>query len=165
MMRWALSLAFSALPLTAALAQEPVAVGDRIRVTAPSYGLQARIGTVRSVSNDRLEFRPADSTKSVEVGYRAISSLEKSAGKKASVVQGVLYGGGAGILIGGVLGTSCGRSLGSDSCAGPRIAAGAGIGILAGAIFGLTVLRTDRWVTIQLPTGGGSLGLGARLQF
>lgn len=163
-MRSWLTLLVLLTPVTTVRGQA-IAVGDRVKLTAMSYGFHERIGTVRSVSNDRLEFHPSDSTKSVEIGYPAISVLDKSIGRKASIAQGALYGAGAGVLIGGVAGTSCGRSFGGDSCAGPRILAGAGIGLVAGALFGLAVLRTDRWLRIELPTPNRPLGLAATLKF
>lgn len=149
------------------MAQEPVSVGDRVRVTAESYRLEARIGTVRSVSNDRLTFRPADSTESVEINYRAMSSLERSVGTRPSIVQGLLYGGGAGLLAGGVLGAAtCKGTFGSGSnCSGNTLATGAVIGLAAGAILGFTVLRADRWVPVVLPTPGRPLGFAVSVRF
>jgi hypothetical protein len=147
------------------LGQAAVSIGDRVRITAPTYRLDARIGTVRSLSNDRITFRPADSTESIEVNNRGITSLERSAGKKASLVQGLLYGGGAGLLVGGVLGAAtCGQEFGTDNnCSGNTIIASTGVGLLGGLILGLTVLRTDRWVKVMVPLG--SLGLGTSLSF
>ncbi len=161
---WLLSVVILAAP---AMAQEPVAVGDRVRVTAQSYGLNTRIGTVRSVSNDRLTFRPADSTESVEVNFRGISALERSAGTKPSLAQGLIYGGGAGLLAGGLLGAAtCRGTFGSGSnCSGNRLAAGAAVGLVAGAVLGFTVLRTDRWVRVVLPTPATPLGVAAAVRF
>ena len=151
-----------------ARAQEPLATGDRVRLTAPSYRLDARIGTLRSVSNDRIEFRPADSTQSVEVFFRAISLLDRSAGTKPSLAQGLLYGLGGGLVGGGILGAAtCKGSFGSggSNCTGNSLAGGAAVGLAVGAILGFTVLRTDRWVRVVLPTPTRPLGLAVSLGF
>jgi hypothetical protein len=149
------------------VAQEPLSVGDRVRLTAPAYRLDARIGTVRSVSNDRMSFRPSDSTESVEVNYRGISSLERSVGTKPSIAQGLIYGGGAGLLAGGVIGAAtCGGTAGPGSgCTGNRLTIGFGMGLAAGAILGFTVLRTDRWVRVVLPIAGRPLGFVTSVHF
>lgn len=151
----------------AAVAQELVSVGDRVRLTALSYRFDARTGTVRSVSNDRISFRPADSTESVEVNYRAISSLERSVGTRPSIVQGLVYGGGAGLLAGGVLGAAtCQGTAGSgNNCTGNKLATGAAIGLAAGAVLGFAILRTDQWVRVVLPTAARPLGLAATIPF
>jgi hypothetical protein len=163
-----ISLLLALLGAPAVMAQEPLAVGDRVRLTAPSYRLEATIGTVRSVSNDRISFRPQDSTESVEVNFRAISVLDRRVGSKSSVVQGLLYGGGAGLLVGGVLGAAtCGSEFGEDNnCSGNTIAASTGVGLLAGLVLGVAVLRTDRWERVVLPSGGmGGASLGVRVPF
>ena len=162
---WAL-VPFLLLWRTPAIAaQEIVAIGDRVRVTALSYGLSARVGTVRSVANDRIEFRPADSTQSIELFFRGVSGFEKSVGKKASMIQGILYGAGAGVVVGGLAGTSCGRAFAGEGCPGKRLALGTLIGAAAGVLLGVAVLRTDRWVRVELPSGGRSLGLAGSVRF
>lgn len=148
-------------------AQDPVSVGDRVRLTAQAYRMESRIGTVGSVSNDRISFRPADSTESVEINYRAISMLERSVGNRPSIAQGVLYGVGAGVLGGGVVGSAtCGREFGAgNNCMGSTIGVGAAIGLVGGVLLGFTLLRTDRWVRVELPGAGRSLGVQASIHF
>jgi hypothetical protein len=147
-------------------AQQLLATGDRVRVTAPSYHLDSRIGTARSVSNDRIEFRPADSTKSIEVLFAGMTALDRSVGSKPSLVQGMLYGLGAGLIGGGVLGAVVCNEVGPGSnCSGNKVATGAAVGLAAGAILGVTILRTDRWVRVTLPSPGKSLGLAATMRF
>ncbi|MFN0179938.1 MAG: hypothetical protein ACKVZ0_14155 [Gemmatimonadales bacterium] len=144
--------------------QTPVNEGDRVRLSAPSYRIDTRIGTVRSVSNDRLVFRPEDSTESVEINYRAISQLDRSQGKKPGIVPGVVYGTGAGILIGGILGSTCDGGV-SDNCNSRWILRGAAGGLALGVIAGFTILRTDRWVRITLPGRGAGVGLSGTISF
>lgn len=145
-------------------AQTPVTEGDRIRITAESYRMISRIGIVRSVSNDRLVFRPSDSTESVEINYRAIQRLDRGVGSKPGVVPGAIYGTLAGILAGGILGTTCDGGVG-DNCGSNWIVGGATGGLALGLVAGFTVLRTDRWVRVTLPGGGAGLGLEAGIRF
>ena len=144
--------------------QAPLAEGDRVRLSAPSFRLEARIGSVRSVANDRLVFRPADSTESVELNFKAISSLERSEGKKPGIAPGVIYGTGAGLVVGGILGATCKGGLG-DNCNSRWIARGAAGGLALGLIAGFTVLRTDRWFRLTLPSGRAGLGFESSIRF
>lgn len=162
MRRWfgVLALATSA-PLAA---QTTITEGDRVRISAESFRMDARIGTVRSVSNDRLVFRPADSTESVELNYRAIQVIDKSVGKKAGVVPGVIYGTLVGILAGGLLGTTCEGGVG-DSCSSRWLVHGTAGGLALGVVAGFTILRTDRWIRVTLPGSGAGAGIGAGFSF
>jgi len=149
----------------AASGQGIPSVGRKVRVTAPSLGLNSSVGIVREMGEGTLvvDFSPERGT--IPVGADAIRTLEVPAGQSSRVLRGVVIG----LLVGGGIGAVVGKARGgSYECTGePRPtdtmlpnrlcihvtssfkqglgavlggALGAGIGVAVGRAF-----RTDLW--------------------
>jgi len=171
----------SASPL---LAQQPPSLkpGQRVRVTAPSVGLNRTVGTVWAVRGRDIVLQPdapppawsrsgyqADSL-DVVVSLDSVRAIEVSVGRHGH--------GGVGALIGAVVvGTGFGFLAGSCQgfmCPSPGAVAGvtALLGGLVGGVVGSGIV-TDDWASVPLSrarigviaTPGRRLGLGASLAF
>lgn len=171
----------AALPLSA---QQPpsLAPGQRVRVTAPSAGLDQMVGTVVAVREREIVLRPdslapgADTTTSVSL-YR-IRTLEVSRGMHRHLLPAVGAGAGIGALLFGVWGYSlaqdCNRKFECDLNTTQAGAIGAALGVLFGGVIGGGVApRRESWATMPLRgqrvglivTPSGRVGLAVSLAF
>jgi hypothetical protein len=173
-----------------AAAQEfPLAAGQRVRVTAPSRGLDKQVAQVRETVGDTLVIELAESSRWV-VGREQImrlppgvvTRLDISGGRKSSLGKGALYGLVGGAAVGGVLGyVSCNASTSPASCfesqegAGIAVVYGIAGGAAVGALLGMGIgalIESERWeevpldrVRLTLGPRDGGVGLGTRLSF
>ena len=125
-----------------------VSVGTRIRIQAPA-SIQGRVeGTVMTMDETSLLISTNDH-RPLTVRRQDITSLEVSAGRQRSVIQGAAIGAIAGLLI---LQTSV-----RDNCANNDSACytdrsrAAADGLLGGAIWGAGIgalIKRDRWMTV-----------------
>jgi hypothetical protein len=146
--------------------------GDRIRITAASYGLENRTARVVNVRSDSLflHIAPAET---LAVALAGVTRLDVSFGRRRYPLQGA----GIGSLIGVTSGVLIGYASGDDPpgwfafTAGEKaVLAGVGLG-LTGLVVGTVVglLKTsDRWMSVPLGAAEASPRLqvsrgGARL--
>lgn len=138
----------------------PVDPGSRVRIAAPVFGPEKRVGTVVSLTHDTLVLRQGASTAFQPVVTSEITSLEISNGthtrKAKGALWGLLIGAGSGAVLGYALyreprcraeGFACLDLIGPDSKATNAAfsAVGGGLlGTLAGTLFGM--IATETWV-------------------
>ena len=181
----------AACPPLSAQEQPSLAPGGRVRVTAPSAGLNRTVGTLSAVrgreivfeveryrpQRSRLESPRADTTV-YSVSLDSLASLELSRGfhrhGTAGVIVGAVFLGaaGAGGLGKGWLYTCDGGF--APGCDFAQAIGTAG-GLVAGALIGWGVgslVRTEMWEPVDLhqlhvlvAPRGGRLGLGLSLSF
>ena len=152
-------------------AQEPLASGSRVRVTAPECELRGQAATFRALRADTLVLGTA------ECPLASVTRLDVSGGQKSHALLGAGIGFAAGALVGLV---HCSGDAGGFSDAGTcdladddltlwvAFVSGA-IGGLAGGIVGKWI-KTDRWEEVPLeqlrvspqPDGGFALGFSVR---
>lgn len=170
---------FAAFTTLSAQPPPSLAPGQRVRVTAPSAGLDRTVGTVWAVRGREIVLEP-DSPRPAwsRSGYRAdsldvavwldsVRSLEVSVGRHGH------FWAGAGIGA-AIAGTGFGFLAGSGGIGtpdvNPAVVAGAVLGGVVGGIFGASVV-TDDWANVPLSGArigvivapGRRLGLGASL--
>ena len=153
-----LALALS-LPLVAAGQSAPVAVGARIRVTAPASGLEKHVMTVTDVRGDSIVVDAGGSSHTLWLSD--LTALEVSSGTRTHAARGAGFGLGVGIMAGAVIGLATYEECVPQGIMGcfmdsPEIQAmgGALVGGAAGAVIGAVVgsrQRTDRWSSVALP--------------
>jgi hypothetical protein len=146
--------------------------GDRVRITATSYGLENRTARVANVRSDSLFLHVAPA-ETLAVALAGVARLDVSFGRRRYPLQGA----GIGSLIGVTSGALIGYASGDDPpgwfslTAGEKaVLAGVGLG-LTGLVVGTVVglLKTsDRWISVPLdvakPTPSFQVGRGvARL--
>jgi len=145
----------------------PVSVGSRIRIQAPA-SIQGRIeGTVMAMDETSLLISTNDQ-RPLTVRRQDIASLEVSAGRQRSAIQGTVIGAIAGILL---LQTSV-----RDQCAGNDTACytdrsrATVDGLVGGAIWGAGIgalIKRDRWMAVPVESVrlsvAPSRGRGVRL--
>lgn len=135
----------------AAQAASTVGPGSRARVTVPSLGLNAAIGTVREATDDSLLIQFANPRRSVRIERDAITVLEVSIDRHRQALKGL----GMGMLAGAGAGAFIGLASGDDP-PGTFLAFTAGekamvLGIFFGATGGVAGLiagaltRSDVW--------------------
>jgi hypothetical protein len=97
-------------------AEPGVHVGSRVRIAAPIFGTQKRVGTVVSVTSDTLVLRHGPSFATQSVATSDITALEVSKGTHTRKAKGALWG----LLIGSATGAALGYALYKDpKCDGP----------------------------------------------
>lgn len=149
-------------------AQEPLRLqpGQRVRVTAPSAGLDHTVGTVVEVRGRDIVLRPdslapgADTVTSVTLYL--VSDLEVSLGRHRHFWAGVGFGAAAGAFFLGVEGLTIREPFRSLlGLPNPVAAAGIGaaLGLVVGGVIGGQVgsNATEGWA--EVPLGGHRLGL------
>ncbi len=150
-------------------AQEPLASGSRVRVTAPDCALRGEAATFRVLRADTLVLE------TTECPLASVTRLDVSRGRKSWVGLGIFIGVSAGAL-GAVV--YC-KTLDVSGCKffdddlTPAIAIGFGaLGGLAGGIAGYFI-KTDRWEEVPLerlqvslaPQRDGRFALGFSVRF
>ncbi len=153
---------------TESAAQEPLASGSRVRVTAPECGLSGQAATFRALRADTLVL---DTT---ECSLASVTRLDVSRGQKSHAVVGSLVGAGAGALVGLAMCANtdvCGI-LSDNDLKGEVVAISVVVGGLVGGIVGY-LIKTDRWEEIRLerlrvslaPQRDGGFALGFSVRF
>ena len=129
-------------------AQEPLASGARVRVTAPDCALRGQAATFRALRADTLVLE------TTECPMASVTRLDVNRGRRSHTLLGAGIGFAAGALWGVVLcrrkaGHHCGV-YGSDSDFTPLVAGvlGAGGGLVGG--FAGYLIKTDRWEEVPL---------------
>ena len=93
-----------------------VDAGSRVRIAAPVFGTQKRVGTVVSMTSDTLVLRHGASLATQSVATSDITALEVSKGTYTRKAKGALWG----LLIGSGTGAALGYALYKDpKCDGP----------------------------------------------
>ena len=144
----------------------PVVAGSRVRIAAPVFGSEKRVGTVVSLTRDTLVLRQGANTAFQPVATSMITGLEVSNGthtrKAKGALWGLLIGAGGGAVLGYALykeprcrneGFACLDLIGPDSKATNAAfsAVGGGLlGTLAGTLFGM--IATETWAPGVIPT-------------
>jgi hypothetical protein len=135
-----------------------VDTGSRVRIAAPVFGPEKRVGTVVSLTRDTLVLRQGANTAFQPVAMSEITALEISNGthtrKARGALWGLLIGAGSGAILGYTLykepkcqdeGFGCIVILGPDSKTSNAAfsAVGGGLlGVLAGTLFGMHATET-----------------------
>ena len=164
------------LPTPQSSAPLRLAVGQRVRVSAPEYGMLEDIADVAALPADSITLMAHGRTATVPLA--AVREIDVSLALRNGAARGLLKGTLIGAGIGGILG-----ALGSAGCSG--FACGAGVivlppmGAMIGAIIGTIGGAThtyDVWAPVPrdpsgrlriglAPQPGGRLGLGMSLSF
>jgi hypothetical protein len=166
----------NALPTPQISAPPHLAVGQRVRVSAPGYGMLEEVADVTALPTDSITLTA--NRRSATVPLAAVRQIDVSLGRRNGAARGLLKGTLIGVGIGGILGV-----LGSVDCSG----LGCGVGLIVlppmGAVIGAMIGTIggaahsyDLWAPIPLdppgqlrvglvPQPGGRLGLGASLAF
>ncbi len=167
---WLTFLVFAAAPFSICNAQDsvPIAVGDRVRVTAPTLDIDKYDGTLQALAGDTLTINSLRVALIWVTGLDIHRGTKSNAGKGAAI--GLLVGAGIAVAAGiwfseafngstqGVCETGC------ISWAVTLALLGAGIG---------AAIRTDRWEEVPLdqlrvslgPQRGGRFGVGMSARF
>ena len=149
-----------AVPLSTLSAQQPLSVGERVRVTQCHSVLNSgdvcerSVGTLSALSANIGTLRVED--EATELVF-ALDSLEVVRGQKRRVGRGMLMGlaigGGGGALVGAIAmaNTSCEYSCDGGLSYGAIFGAVLGIpaGFLVGGVVG-ALTKTDRWEQVPL---------------
>ena len=151
-------------------AQEPLASGSRVRVTAPECGLSGQAATFRALRADTLVLE------TTECPLASVTRLDVSRGQKSHALLGAGIGLAAGAL-GAVVFCEVvekgGCELAYDDNATLKAALiVSAIGAVAGGIVGYFI-KTDRWEEVPLerlrvslaPQGDGGFALGFSVRF
>lgn len=137
---------FFGLAPTPGLAQAPLAIGDRVRVTtdAASY-----VGEIRSVAPDRLTVHDDEGGELFVGPLDSVESLEVARGQRALTGVGLAGGAALGLMSGFVicsLGEVC-SILSSNDIRPEVVLTSAAVGLLVGGLVGSRI-RRDRWVEV-----------------
>lgn len=132
--------------------------GSRVRIAAPVFGSEKRVGTVVSLTRDTLLLRQGANTAFQPVAMSEITALEVSSGthtrKAKGALWGLLIGAGSGAILGYTLYkepkctdvlTGCIILLGPNSKGSNAALSAVGgglLGILAGTLFGMHATET-----------------------
>ncbi len=149
-------------------AQEPLASGSRVRVTAPDCALRGQAATFRVLRADTLVLYGA------ACPLASVTRLDVSRGQKSHAVVGSLVGAGAGALVGLAMCANtevCGIVSDND-IKGEVVATSVVVGGLLGLLVGY-LIKTDRWEEVPLerlrvslaPQRDGGFALGFSVRF
>jgi hypothetical protein len=157
---------------------EPVATGDRVRVWAPSVGVEGLVGTVLALRADTIV---VDNDEPLVLAISSLTRLEVSRDRQSRAGTGGIVGLVGGAVAGAVIciAAQCSLTSGSESAFEDEglnsIALAAALGGAAGYSVGFLIgsaIKVDRWEEIPLdmlrvtvapwPTGGLSVGLRVR---
>ena len=156
---------------TASAQEHPLQPGQRVRVTAPSLGLERHNDSFRQLLGDTLVLE------SLSCPTTAVRRLEVYGGRRSEWLAGTIVGG----FIGGALGLGAG-AVGNALCNGSNgdgcgwaYAGGLAVGAAGGAFLGLFVgaaIKSDRWkevplehVSVSIAPVRSGVGIGARIPF
>ena len=161
-------------------------VGQRVRVTIPSAGMDRYYATLEATSADTLVLSypgPQGDTIRSRVPLESVRSVEVYLGRRSYLGPGTVP---ALVFVGAAVGALIGsRSGGTNVGIQPGLGeVGGAIGLLEGALYGAgcglltgliarTVLSSEHWINVPLdrvrptlrPLPSGRLGLGASLAF
>ena len=158
---FALVMAATSVAATLGHAEVPLAVGDRIRVTAPSvippppgFFTTVNVGTLTSLERGALTFvRDGAANAPTRVSLHQLEQLEVSRGTTRKTLMGGAVGAIAGVALYAVLLSRLGSNDVTVSDAGTNVGgvlvfgvAGFGAGAIVGSAF-----KSDRWVSVSLP--------------
>ncbi len=137
----------------ALLAQQdpPLALGDRVRVTAPDVIRGRVVGSVVALSADTCVVKP-EGRAQVALPLASVTSLEVSRERKSNVGKGAGLGlliGGAARVLTGFIAVGAVREGADAGDAAPIAAMGAGAGLLIGSAIG-TASSRERWEAVPL---------------
>lgn len=101
-----LALIIASYPATRANAQtaSPLTAGMRVKVQ--TVGAHPAQGIVVSVGTSSFGFRPERRTDTVFVDYAQVRRIDVSQGRRHRVLRDAIYGGIAGLVVGGVIGAA-----------------------------------------------------------
>lgn len=149
------------LPFSAGAQSEPLAVGARVRVTAPNDNVKASVGTIAEVRNDSIIV--VNNGRSRAVARANVTRLEVSTGRRSMFLRDAGLGLGIGVVAGYVMGYATYKECnpealfdcmfepetrGQASALGGAI--GGVLGLAAGAVVG-AFHRADRWQPVSVP--------------
>lgn len=148
-------------PLAAEGQAPGVAVGTRVRVTAPTSDLERHVTTIMDVRGDSIVVGVRGSSRII--GLADVTALDASTGRRRQVLRNAGLGLGIGVIAGAVIGAATHeeceyRGLGSCIMAPESATESAALG---GILFGIAGLatgavvgvlhRADRWAPVDLP--------------
>jgi hypothetical protein len=151
--RFGTLLAATAALLSAwAVEAQPLRPGDRVRVTAPPLGLDARSGALVLLDSENLVL---DGSQRLTIPIDAVTRIEVSEGRRGNAGKGALIGAGAALAVGLVVFS---KAEGGGHCSGSEEGTGfclayLGTGVALGAVGGLIVglaIRTERWRPVSI---------------
>ena len=125
------------------LAQPPLAIGSRVRVSAPGITAAPVVGTVRALDAQSVTVEVKGQTAPLTLPRDRISKLDLSVGRRSRAMGaliGALVGAGAGALIGKASHTNRPYDFSSADEAGGAIA-----GLLVGGTVGALIPPGERW--------------------
>ncbi len=183
-MRTVLSLAVLPLliPLQSITAQQapPIETGGRIRVTAPTLGVDKLVGTSVEADATRIRVQADDQASPMTISLADMTRLEVSQGRKSNALKGLLIGSIVGVSTGAILGLAASLAESYDNpCADNEVecvAVGAAAFGVTGALVGLGIgalLKSERWEEVPLdrlrvnivPHRDGRFALGLSVAF
>ena len=150
--RICLSAFLLVVPLTATSAQErqpPLEPGTRVRVTAPSLGMNKQEATFEAWRGDTLVV-----TTDLELScpLASIGRLEAYGGRKSRAGKNALWGGVIGVVVGAVLGIAW-----ADICESQNLVADCEWGVLGGGLdWFLSGTVNGALMTVTMPNEGGN---------
>ena len=148
----------------------PLQRGQRVRVTAPTLGINKLPAVLQSLSGDTLVVH-ADTT--VVCALSETTRLDVYAGRKSRLWLGAGIGLLAGATAGAITWTSIGDCgfIEDTECRVYGALLFGGIGAVAGGVTGL-LIKTDRWkevpldrVRVSVAPRPNGIGIGARIAF
>lgn len=161
---------------------EPVAEGDRVRVWAPSVGVEGWVGTLLALRPDTIV---VGNSKTLELAISSLTKLEVSRGKESKARTGGMIGFVGGAVAGAVIciASECSFTVGSGDggsdplydnplvSTGLAAILGGAVGYGVGVLIGSTI-KVERWEEIPLdqlrlmtaPSPGGGLSVGLRVR-
>ena len=159
---------------TSALPSEvpTLAPGTRVRITVPSTGAEALVGTLVRREADALWVSLGRSDSPTRIHLDLTTRIEVSAGRRTQASRGALIGGAVGAVPGLLL--TFGDYSSDVHGDGPSPGAVAAVGAAAGAAVGAAVgwaLKTEEWLHVERPAvaawvtplRGGGLGVSLRV--
>jgi len=140
------------------------AIGQRVRITAPSRSMLEMAGTVQGRTTSGLLFRPDEGAGALEVPFESVTHLQVRR-RHSNAGTGALSGG----LVGGVLGGVIGATSGCDAdrpCLGPDGGSLVAVGVVlfggAGAGLGALIgpaIHSEGWRDVRIPSAAPAAGL------
>lgn len=165
------ALVLSGAPAAAQAEGLGLAVGDQIRLVAPSVSPKLIEGILVAMGQETLTVAPRGNGGAVQVGRSAIESLEVARGKKSRAAAGAVIGAVAGVLLGALASNPPSSAEGFSISPGAVILCGA-VGAATGGLIG-SLRKTDRWVPVSgdglklslAPAVHGGAAIAVRVSF